>query len=574
MDGKGTSLQESRQDAERALAEAEARLRCLVEWVSDGYLLYDTGGSLLDANPSACNVLGYERSDLGGRGVCDVLEGSGLTDLDEPLRDGKPRALEATGRRKDGTSFPARVTLGLVEDGGLPMFMALIHDLTEENSSRERIEYLSGHDALTGLLNKERFTAHVDDSIDRAERGRRQVSVLHVNLNRFSLINEGLGFEGGDELLRQTASRLREAIRPMDLLARLSADEFLILASDLGREGAAEGGGAGVVAADEAQAIAEGVHRALEQPYDIDGREVYASAAVGLSLYPLDADSTRVLLRHACAAAHQAKRPGEEPTLFHDGDTTDRWERLSLAVRLRKAVETAQLVVHYQPIVDLEQGRTVAAEALARWHDRDDLVPAARFIPVAEDLGLIDSIGEWVINEACRQAVVWHERGHSLDIAVNLSLQELWRDGLAERIAQQIASIGLPPQSLTVEVTESSAMTDPVRTKKVLSSLRSQGLTLALDDFGTGHSSLARLAELPFQVLKIDRSFTARVPGDPSSAAMVTAMVDLARRLGMRAVAEGIETEEQLAFLRELGCPLGQGFLFGRPAAAEELPLS
>ncbi len=466
------------------------------------------------------------------------------------------------------------MTLGLVEDGGLPMFMALVHDLSEENSSRERIEYLSGHDALTGLLNKERFTAHVDDAIDRAAHGRRQVAVLHVDLNRFSLINEGLGFDGGDELLRQTASRLREAIGPMDLVARLSADEFLILAPDLGREGAAEGGGAGAVAADEAQAIAEGVHRSLESPYEIDGREVYASAAVGLSLYPLDADGTPVMLRHACAAAHQAKRPGEEPTLFHGGDTTDRWERLSLAVRLRKAVETLQLVVHYQPIVDLQRGQTVAAEALARWPDRDDLVPAARFIPVAEDLGLIDSIGEWVVGEACRQALVWQEQGHKLEVAVNLSLQELWRDGLAERIAGQMAWVGLSPQSLMVEVTESSAMTDPVRTRKVLSSLRRQGLTIALDDFGTGHSSLARLAELPCQVLKIDRSFIARLPGDPGSAAMVTAMVDLARRLGMRAVAEGIETEEQLGFLRELGCPLGQGFLFSRPVAAEELPLS
>ena len=325
---------------------------------------------------------------------------------------------------------------------------------------------------------------------------------------------------------------------------------------------------------DEVDAIAEAVHRSLDAPFEIDSREVYVSASIGLSVYPLDADSPRTLLRHACSAAHRAKRPGEGHTMIHDGDTTDRWERLALAVRLRKAVETGALVPHFQPIVDLDSGRTVGAEALARWPDREGLVPAARFIPVAEDLGVIDSIGRWIVDEACAQALRWREAGHQLDVAVNLSLQELWQPDLAERIAGQIAAVGLDPHTLILEVTESSAMTDPVRTKRLLASLRRQGLTLALDDFGTGHSSLSRLTELPCQQLKIDRSFTSRLPDEPGSAAMVTAIVDLAKRLGMTAVAEGIETIEQRDFLRELGCPLGQGFLFGHPAPAEELPLA
>jgi len=530
---------------------------------SDGCLLLDSDGVVVDANPAAGAAHGRRRGELAGRPVGELLEGLALLD------DGaSPQP--ATGRRADGSSFPAEVSVESVDAGAGRLLAVLVRDLDQ----RERIDYLSGHDALTGLLNKQSFGEHLEEAVERAERARRAVAVLHVDLNGFALINQGLGFDGGDELLREVASRLREAMRPMDLSARLSADEFLLLAADLGPEGSAAGGGAGEVAGAQALEVADAVHRALERPFEIGGREVYTGAAVGVSLYPFDAEAPAVLLRHACSAAGQAKRPGEAPTVLYAGDTTDKWARLSLAARLHRAVDEGDLLLHYQPIVELQERRTVAAEALARWPDRGDLLPAARFIPLAEDLGLIDAIGEWVVGEACRQAAEWRSRGEALDVAFNLSLQELWRADLPERIAAQTSSAGLEPGALIVEVTESSAMTDPVRTQEVLGRLRAEGFTLALDDFGTGHSSLGRLAELPCQLLKIDRSFTARLPGDPSAAAMVTAIVDLARRLGMRAVAEGIETDEQLRFLAELGCPLGQGYLLGRPVAADQLVLS
>jgi diguanylate cyclase (GGDEF)-like protein/PAS domain S-box-containing protein len=563
-------VQDETRRANGLLPGAEERLRCLTEWGTDGYLVYDGSGRVLDANPAACAAHGFPAGELIGTAVDDLFAAPGLSTSAERLGSGDPRTLEARGRRRDGSTFPAQVTLGMVQDGGPPAFMALVHDLSEESDSRERIAYLSEHDALTGLPNQQRFAEHLEHAIERAERGRGHLAVLHVDLNRFALINQGLGFAGGDELLRQTASRLRESVRPMDLVARLSADEFLVLAAELGPEDPAHTGTVAEVTAIQAEQIADAVHASLQRPYEIEGREVYASAAVGVSLYPLDADSSSVMLRHACSAAQQAKRPGEAPTTFYGGETTDKWARLSLAARLHKAVKNGRLVLHYQPVVDLQEGRTVAVEALARWPDRDGLVPAARFIPVAEDMGLIDAIGEWVMEEVCAQLGRWAGEGLDIAVAFNLSLREMWNPNLVERLGRQLREAGVDPERLIVEITESSAMTDAVRSHRVLSGIQDLGVTLALDDFGTGHSSLGRLADMPCEILKIDRSFIARVPEDASAAAMVTAIVDLARRLGKRAVAEGVEKESQLAFLREVGCPLAQGYLFGPPAPAQE----
>ncbi|MCA1697854.1 MAG: EAL domain-containing protein, partial [Actinobacteria bacterium] len=333
-----------------------------------------------------------------------------------------------------------------------------------------------------------------------------------------------------------------------------------------------------------AHAIADAIHAALGRPFEIGGTEVYVDATVGISVYPLDADGTPILLRHADQAAQQAKRPGEAPTNQFAEDTSDKWGRLWLATRLRQAVEREDLLLHYQPIVNLRTlpGGDVpdrlgphiyAFEALVRWRDREGIVPPAGFISLAEDLGLIDAIGDWVVREGCREALRWHRGGGEPTITFNVSLHELWQPNIVERIYTTVTEAGLETGSVVIEITESSAMTDPVRSERVLYELRRHGFTLAIDDFGTGHSSFGRLSELPCQVLKIDRMFVARLPDDAGPASMVTAMLELADRLGMRAVAEGIETVEQLEFLIARGCPLGQGFLFSRPVPAEQVAL-
>lgn len=585
MDALGpTTKHRQAHDLEQALADSENRFRCLIEYALDAYLLYDESGRVLDANASACEAYGYEKGELLGRSVADLVDGprSALTEVDDELCGGAARTVAVLARRKAGETFPAEVRVGLVDSSDGRLFMALVRDVSERERSEREIEYLGEHDALTGLPNCAFFTKQVRAAVERAQRNQRrqEVAVLHVDLNRFTLINQGLGSHAGDELLRETASRLREAAQAMDVVARYSADEFLVLVPDV--EAGADGQAAPGVAA--AQTRADDVHRALGRPFDINQTEVYVDASIGISVFPLDADEPPLLLRNAGAAAQQAKRPGEGPTKVFAGETSDKWARLWLATRLRKAVERGELLLHYQPIVDLGsltpgetwdgglEGRIVAVEALARWHTDRGLVPPAGFIPLAEDIGLIEDIGEWVAGEACRQALVWRDAGTSLDVSVNLSLHELWQPSAAQRVGRQVAQAGLEPSSVIIEVTESSAMTDPVRTQRVLGELREQGFRLAIDDFGAGHSSLARLSEFPCEILKIDRSFVARLPEDPTAVAMVTAMIELARGLGLQAIAEGIETEAQLEFLVEPRCPLGQGFLFSRPVPGEEIP--
>lgn len=573
-------------DLTEALAESQNRFRCLVEYASDGYLLFEEDGRLLDVNTSACDAFGYPRGELAGLSLSDLVADptavGALTQAEETVCSGEARTVELTARRRDGETFPAEARVGLVQGRTGRMFMALVRDVSARERDRQRIEYLSGHDELTELPNCRFFTTQVDAAVDRAGRSDHQVAVLHVDLNRFSLVNQGLGSAGGDELLRQTAGRLREAARPMDLVARYSADEFLLLASDLppdqqGTDSHAEPAGPAA-----AHAIADAIHAVLARPFEIDGNELYVDATVGISVYPLDADGTAILLRHADQAAQQAKRPGEGPTNQFAEDTSDKWGRLWLATRLRKAVEREDLLLHYQPIVNLRTlpGGDVpdrlgphiyAFEALVRWRDREGIVPPAGFISLAEDLGLIDAIGDWVVREGCREALGWRRGGGGPSITFNLSLQELWQPDIVERIYTTVTEAGLETGSVIIEITESSAMTDPVRSERVLYELRRHGFSLAIDDFGTGHSSFGRLSELPCQVLKIDRMFVARLPDDAGPASMVTAMLELADRLGMRAVAEGIETVEQLEFLIARGCPLGQGFLFSRPVSGDQV---
>lgn len=559
-------------------SDGERRFRCLVEHVSDAFLLYDDQGLLLDVNRAACETYGYERERLLTLSLDDLDAGAGAAELTEArakLCDDEPLVFERLHRRADGSSFPVQVRVALLDAGDSEPLMALVRDLSDSRRSEEQIAYLGDHDTLTGLLNHTSLTRNMELAIDRAHRQGLAVALLHVDLNRFGLINDGLGREAGDDVLRQTASRLREVVDPMDLVARYSADRFLLLLPDRTDQDAP---------VSEASACAEKVHRVLAAPFEVAGTELYVDAAVGISRCPADADSADVLLRHAEAAARQAKRPGEIPSKIFAGDTSDKWARLWLATRLRTAVEREQLELRYQPIVDLtplhgsESGartgepRLVAAEALVRMRaDDGGLVPPSRFIPLAEDIGLIEGIGNWVLEEVCRQSQRWRDDGRALDLSFNLSLRQLWQPNLVDRIRETAECAEVPPESLVAEITESTAMTDPVRAQAVLGALRKHGFRLAIDDFGVGHSSLTRLWQMPAETLKIDRSFISRLPGDPTSAAMVTAIIELAGNLGMRAIAEGVETEEQLEFLVRRCCPLAQGYLFSRPVPADQI---
>jgi len=319
--------------------------------------------------------------------------------------------------------------------------------------------------------------------------------------------------------------------------------------------------------------VATRVHEALQAPFDLGGVEFFTSASIGVSLFPQDATDATALLKNADTAMYQSKKTAPGGYIVYASGSDEAIERLSLTTRLRRAVEQKHWVLYWQPIVELDGGTVTGLEALIRWREPNGgIVPPGEFIPIAEELGLIEAIGDWVIDELARQRKVWEAQGIDVRLGFNLSPRQLWSGRLAEKLTEKLAAAEVNPHDVVVEITESTAMADPDRTQRVLADLHAWGLTLAIDDFGTGYSSLARLKHLPVDILKIDRSFIHDVDSDEDSRRMVEAMIQLAHGLGMVPLAEGIETEGELAFLKAAGCTRGQGFLFARPVPADEIP--
>jgi diguanylate cyclase (GGDEF)-like protein/PAS domain S-box-containing protein len=458
------------------------------------------------------------------------------------------------------------------DESGEPwLIQGVIFDITERKRAEEQVAFLAYHDKLTGLPNRALFEEMLETAIARARRHDLGVGVLYLDLDNFKLVNDSLGHHAGDELLQQLAERLRGCTRETDMVARQGGDEFLLLLADLER-------GIGPVAGSEAgmfvaESVATRVHEALQDPFDLGGVEFFASASIGVSLFPQDATDAATLLRNADTAMYQSKRTEPGGYIVYASGPDDSIDRLSFTTRLRRAVEQEDWVLHWQPVVELATGRVSGLEALIRWRKSNGgIVPPGEFIPIAEELGLIEAIGDWVIDEVARQRKAWEAEGIDVRVGFNLSPRQLWSGRLTEKMMEKLSSAGVDPHNVVVEITESTAMADPDRTQRVLTELHAWGLTLAIDDFGTGYSSLARLKHLPVDILKIDRSFIHEVHRDEDSGRMVEAMVQLAHGLGMTPLAEGIETAEELAFLREAGCTLGQGFYFARPVPASEIP--
>ncbi|MGZ8565751.1 MAG: putative bifunctional diguanylate cyclase/phosphodiesterase [Actinomycetota bacterium] len=452
-------------------------------------------------------------------------------------------------------------------DGRPASVHGVMLDITERKAAEERLTFLAYHDNLTGLPNKAMFDELLGRALARARRSNRGVAVLALDVDNFKLVNDSLGHGAGDHLIRQVAERFDTATRETDVVARQGGDEFLLLIADIDRD---ENG------RDDAERVAETVveriRAALEDPFEIDATELYVTVSIGISVFPQDAPDTGALLRNADAAMFRAKHAGPGAFALHRSDGDDALSRLSLSTRLRKAVEQKVWALHYQPLVDLVTGEMVGVEALIRWPDpQGGLVPPGDFIPLAEEMGLIESIGDWVVVELCRQDAVWRAAGLELEVGFNLSPRELWQVDPVEHIAGHLEAAGMDPGRVTVEITESAAMNDPDRIIEILCRFRDRGLRLAIDDFGTGYSSLSRLRYMPVDILKIDRTFIREVHNDPASASMVSAIIALASNLGMRPLAEGIETEAEWRFLADRGCEHGQGFFFSRPVPGEEI---
>jgi diguanylate cyclase (GGDEF)-like protein/PAS domain S-box-containing protein len=443
-------------------------------------------------------------------------------------------------------------------------------DITERKQAEERIAFLAYHDKLTGLPNRTMFDELLGLALARGKRHELGVVVVTVDIDDFKLVNDSLGHQAGDAILVEFAQRLSGATRETDLVARPGGDEFLLLLADLDPTPATHGAQESVSVA--AESVALRIQEALRTPFTVGDTELYVTASLGISSFPEDAADAPTLLKNAETAMFRSKRSGPGGYVLHAKDDADSIVRLSLSTRLRRAVEQEQWMLHYQPLIDLHSAEMTGVEALIRWPEPNGgLVPPGDFIPLAEEMGLIEAIGAWVIDEVCRQGKAWREEGLDLDMSFNLSPRQLYQDDIVDRIVDPILGSGMDPSRVTVEITESTAMTNPDRTLGILHELHARGLQLAIDDFGTGYSSLARLRYMPVHVLKIDRSFVRELDRDEQNASMVSAMVALASNLGMIPLAEGIETQEEWDALLERGCEHGQGFFFSRPVPADEI---
>jgi diguanylate cyclase (GGDEF)-like protein/PAS domain S-box-containing protein len=502
--------------------------------------------------------------------------------------DDRSRALEEYIRgRESGEPFTYEYRL-IAKDGRVVWFRdsativrgpdgrAFVHgvmlDVTDAREAEERAAFVSYHDRLTGLPNRAMFEEYLDLAIARARRADVAVAVMLIDVDDFKLVNDSLGHEPGDGLIIELASRLREATRDTDLVARQGGDEFLLLLADLERSAAPGIPNATDGATLIAESVATRIQEALRVPFEVGGTEVYVTASIGIALFPHHAADAAQLLRGADTAMYRSKRTGPGGYSIYADGAQDLLGKLSLSTRLRKAVENQNWELHYQPIVDLVEGSMTGVEALIRWNDPNGgLVQPGDFIPLAEEMGLIEAIGDWVVDELARQGEAWRADGLELELSFNLSPRQLWQPEVGTRIMERIEAANLDPRRVLVEITETAAMTDPDRTLRILRDIRARGLRVALDDFGTGYSSLSRLKDLPVDVLKVDRSFVRDVSTQPANGSMVQAIVQLAHALGMTPLAEGIETQDDWLFLVERGCRLGQGYFFSRPVPAEDI---
>jgi diguanylate cyclase (GGDEF)-like protein len=431
----------------------------------------------------------------------------------------------------------------------------------ERQRSEQRIRHMAHHDELTGLPNRALLQDRMTQAMSQARRTGRPLALLFLDLDGFKYINDSLGHEIGDRLLRTVAGRLAAVVREGDTVARLGGDEFVVMLVDLER-------------AEEAPAIAHDIVRTLGRPLRADDRTLHVTASLGLATFPADGDSAELLLKHADAAMYRAKAQGRNGVQCYTRDMgLQAHQRVELQSALRVAVEQGQFELHYQPQVESESGRIVAIEALIRWpHPQLGLISPDRFIPLAEETGLIAPIGRWVLRTACRQLQAWHAAGHTrLVMAVNLSARQFIAQDIPALVRETLEDHVLPAHALELELTETALMHNAESVHATLQALKSLGVVLALDDFGTGYSSLNHLRRFPIDTIKIDKSFTAEIATSDGTASIIRAIVALARSLGVQTVAEGVETEVQQRFLAALQCDRLQGFHLGRPMPAVDL---
>ena len=531
----------------------------------EGVVVTDAHSRILSVNAAFTRLLGYTEDELLGKTPRVFKSGR----HDQAFYEAMWAALLDTGhwqgeiwnRRKNGEIFPEHMSLSAVRDpaGEITHYVCMFTDISEEKAQQRRLEFLVHNDALTGLSNRTWFGHQLEQVVQEARASGEFIAVLLLNLDRFKDVNDSYGHTIGDEVLKHIARQVQSALRPGDVLGRMAGDELAVVARHLRH-------------ADGAAAMARHLIQAVAEPWrSPDGLEVVAGVSVGICMFPEHASTTELLLQGAHAAVYGAKARGRGAwCFFHEAMTQAARERLELESRLRLALMQGHLQMYYQPQVDIATGRILGAEALVRWNDpQEGLISPARFIPVAETTGVIGPLGEWVLREVCRQGQAWRDAGlPELMLAVNVSPRQFHLTDLAGCASAALADSGFPARLLELEITETALAERTEEARQVLVRLRELGLRIAVDDFGTGYSSLAQLKRFPIDVLKIDQGFINDIPHSEDDGAISAAIIAMGHSMGLSVLAEGVETEGQLAFLREKGCDSYQGYLCSRPLPA------
>jgi diguanylate cyclase (GGDEF)-like protein/PAS domain S-box-containing protein len=530
-------------------------------------MLCDSDHRIVLVNEAFSRTTGWSSEAVTGR--LDTLLSAGRDDpsvresIQQALNAGDTWSGELWSRRSDGEIFPeSRRSISIASPGSAKRYtLSLFTDISAEKFAVERIHRLAHYDATTELPNRVLLQDRLLQGINHAARNNTRLALLFLDLDGFKLVNDALGHAAGDELLRQVGERLTSRLRKADVVARIGGDEFAVVLSQVDQDS-------------DVQATCDQLLQVITEPYALSGQTGHVTASIGIAVYPDDGSDVPTLFKHADAAMYQAKQHGKNRYAFYEPEMNRRAEeRLRLGRQLRQALNHDQFNLCYQPQYDLVTGRLVAVESLLRWRDdAGELVAPTRFIPLAEDTGLIVALGSWVLKQACHQAQQWRAQGLDFGrIAVNVSGRQFHGEGLREAVAEALLDSGLSGNDLELEITETWVMEGPYLAEQQMQALHEMGVHLVIDDFGVANSSMSYLKRFPVRKLKIDRSFLRDIPDNRDDAAIVSAIIAMGHSLGLRVVAEGVENAEQSAFLRGTGCDEAQGYLFGRPVPADEM---
>ncbi len=549
---------------QRATQEREQLAQKVFDHTPAGIIVTDNAQRIISANPAMLAMSAYAPYEIVGQTIFALLApDAALTPaiFQETIEQNRTWNGEISIVRKTGDLLPAGVRVNRVDDLNISQsshHIWIFADITERKQAEERMRHIAQSDSLTGLPNRLALQIRLAQTLPDARRHNWQVAVMFIDLDRFKNINDTLGHPVGDELLREVASRLSQVIRETDFVARLGGDEFVIVLP-------------GISAPADAATVANKIIGALSSPILADGNELHTSPSIGISIFPDDGNDGDTILKNADTAMYHAKSAGRNNYQFYAGDMNkSATERLDIERKLRHAISRNELALCYQPQFSADGSHPTGVEALIRWHHPvDGIISPVRFIPIAEETGLIVEIGEWVLRTACHEMKNWIDAGlQPIRVAVNISARQLRRRDFCEVVAGCLAESGLPAELLELEITESAVMENPLEAISILESIGRMGVTLAIDDFGTGYSSLAYLKLFPIDHLKIDRSFVADIETDLNDRAIAFGTIALAHSLGLNVIAEGVETEDQLELLRTNGCDEVQGYLFSKPLSS------